>query len=67
LYLEILEDPTRQLTIEEVMSPDYESQFVASTEEVPHFGYTTSAIWVRFRVRNEARQTSQWLLIVTDK
>jgi len=62
LYLELLSDPTRQLTIEEVTSPDYEAQFVASREEVPNFGYTTSAIWRRFRIRNEARQKSQWLL-----
>ena len=56
LFVEILLDPTRELTIEEVSSPDYAAQFMPSQEEVPNFGYTTSAIWRRFRVRNETSQ-----------
>jgi hypothetical protein len=60
LYLEILEDPSGQLTIEQVTSSDYDDQFVPSQEKVPNFGYTNSVYWVRFRLKDEAQQ--QWRL-----
>jgi signal transduction histidine kinase/DNA-binding response OmpR family regulator len=62
LYLEILEDPTAELTIKDVTSPAYAAQFVPSLEENPNFGFTESAIWVRFRLRNETTQTDEWRL-----
>src|SRR5262245_7425433 len=62
LHLEILEDASGQLTIEQVASPEYEGQFIPSQKDVPNFGYTQSAIWVRFRVRNETSQTTDWRL-----
>ncbi len=66
LRLEILEDPTGQLTIEDVASPEFEGQFAPSQEETPNFGYTNSAYWARFRVRNEASQTTEWRLALQD-
>jgi PAS domain S-box-containing protein len=60
LYLEILEDPSRQLTIEQLSSSDYDDQFVPSQEKVPNFGYTNSVYWVRFRLKDETQQ--QWRL-----
>jgi PAS domain S-box-containing protein len=62
LHLEILEDPAGQLTIEQVASPEYDGRFVPSQNEVPNFGYTNSAYWVRFRTRNETSQTTDWRL-----
>ena len=53
LYLEILEDPSGKLTIEEITSPEFENRFVPSLNEVPNFGHTNSAYWVRFRIKNE--------------
>jgi len=53
LYLEILEDPTTRLTVEQVVSPELDRRFVPSQVAVPIFGHTASAYWVRFRVRNE--------------
>lgn len=61
-HLEILEDPTGKLTIEQVASPEYDGRFVPSQNETPNFGYTSSAYWVRFRVRNEAILTNNWRL-----
>ena len=58
--VEILEDPSRQLTINDVASPAWNSAFVASHDELPTPGFTRSAIWVRFRVRNNTSQTSEW-------
>ena len=66
LYLEILEDPLGELSIKEVRSPQYDAQFVPSDEIVPNMGYTASAVWARFTVRNEASQTSQWRLALHD-
>jgi PAS domain S-box-containing protein len=59
--LDILEDPGGQLTIEQVASPEYERQFMPSQSETPNFGYTDSAYWVRFRLRNESDLTD-WRL-----
>lgn len=61
-YLTYLEDPSGNLTIEDVTSPKYAPQFRQRNEEVPNFGFTNSAYWMRFEVRNQARPTTLWLL-----
>jgi signal transduction histidine kinase len=63
LYMEILEDKDKEWTIEDVTSPDIAAQFVPSSEEVPGFGFTDSAYWVRFEARNEADSDIDWLLL----
>jgi hypothetical protein len=63
LNLEILEDPSGELSIEQVSSPQYDGMFTPSQDEVPNYGYTDFAYWVRFRVRNEASSTRQWRLV----
>lgn len=60
LRLEILEDPSGRLTIEDVATPQHAAQFVPNQEEVPNQGLTKAAFWARFRVRNEARDTGTW-------
>jgi len=62
LYLEILEDSSGKLTIEEIASQEFENRFVPSTNKVPNFGYTSSAYWVRFRIKSETKQTENWWL-----
>ena len=62
LHLEIFEDVSSQLTIEQVASPEYDAQFRPSRAEVPNFGYTDAAIWIRFRVKNETAQIDEWRL-----
>ena len=62
LYLEILEDPSCKLTIDEIVSSEFENRFIPSDDEVPNFGHTNSAYWVRFRIRNETRQSENWRL-----
>ncbi len=58
--LEILEDPDRRLTIDDVASASYTDRFTPSSAEVPNFGLTRSAYWVRFRVAGEA--AASWVL-----
>ena len=43
LHLEILDDPGGELTIEEVSSPEFDSQFIPSLVKVPNYGFTDSA------------------------
>jgi signal transduction histidine kinase len=61
-HLEILEDPSGELTIEDVSSPAYDTQFTSNQVAVPNYGYTNSAYWVRFQLDNESSQTNEWLL-----
>jgi signal transduction histidine kinase/PAS domain-containing protein len=62
MHLEILEDPSGELTIEDVTSPAFDSQFRPSLVAVPNYGYTDSAYWVRVDLDNETLYTNEWLL-----
>lgn len=62
--LEYLEDPSRRLTINDVTSPEFSTRFIQSPTDVPGFGYTTSAYWVRIRLRNKASHTTNWRLVL---
>ena len=62
LHLEYLEDPGGTLTIEEVASSEYDDRFLPSQQEIPRFGLTDSAYWLRFQVMNSAKPASRWYL-----
>lgn len=64
LHLEILEDPSGELTIEDVASPEFASRFTPSQSEAPNYSYTDSAYWVRLQLRNQTRMANRWLLEV---
>ncbi len=66
LNLEILEDKSQKLTINEITSPEFSSQFISNHKETPNLGLTTSNIWVRFSVKNEADAEKKWLLVLND-
>ena len=55
----ILEDPGGHLTIDEVAGRD---DFVAPAAEVPNFGLSTSAFWIRLPLRAEHAGKGGWLL-----
>ena len=63
-HMQILEDPSGELTIQEVTSPEFEGQFAPSQAAAPAFGFTGSAYWTRFRLKNEALEADEWLLAV---
>jgi signal transduction histidine kinase/CheY-like chemotaxis protein len=50
----ILEDPSGQLTFEQVRTPEKAAQFTPSSKDSPSFGYTHSAYWARFSLNNKA-------------
>ncbi len=62
--MEYLADPSGQLTIADVTSPQYATQFVPSQQETLGFGFTESAYWVRIHIRNDSHQQDDWLLRV---
>lgn len=63
-YIDILEDPTGELTIEQVASPEYSGNFVSRLGT--NFNLTRSAYWVRLKVVNQASSSNEWLLVMSD-
>lgn len=61
-HLDILEDPGGELTIDDVISPEYAARFEPSQEAVPNYGFTESVFWLRLRLHNETSLIDQWLL-----
>ena len=60
-WLEILEDPGGELTIDDVRAEPYADRFTPSQQAVPNFGFSDSAFWIRLRLRNGST-IPQWLL-----
>jgi 7TM protein involved in diverse intracellular signaling/7TMR-DISM extracellular protein 2/histidine kinase len=50
--VDILEDSTGTLNIHQVTAPEYSARFLPSRAAAPNLGYTRSAIWVRFKLKN---------------
>lgn len=59
-YLEVLEDPSQRLSVDEVSHEPWSSRF--QTAVWPVRGVSPSAWWVRFGVDNAADRTVAWLL-----
>jgi signal transduction histidine kinase len=57
-YLEILEDRDGKLTLQEVRG----AKFEPSQTDTPNFGFTRSAIWLRFRLPDAVQGASELLL-----
>ena len=62
MHLEILEDKDKRLTIEDVSSALFQNQFKASQQELPHFGFTDSAYWVKLSLTNKNVRIKDWRL-----
>ena len=63
-YLAYLEDPQKELTIDDVSSSRMSGRFVRHSGKVLNLGLNSSAYWIRFTVDAFKDQTSQqkWLL-----
>ena len=61
-HVEILEDPHKQWTLEDVSSPEFDERFSLSQEAIPNFGFSDSAYWIRFQIQNEVETIPTWLL-----
>ncbi len=49
-YLELLEDPAREFSIEDVVAESVDKRFEPATSRNTNIGYTSSAYWLRFTV-----------------
>lgn len=63
-YVDVLEDKSGGLTIEDVVSDRYAFQFAPASMTELYFGYTTSAYWLRFTVENQRDETMPFILEV---
>ena len=63
LNLDILEDPKNKLTINDVNSPKWSKKFRSSQKKTHNFGFSRSAFWIRFRIKNENHKKDLWYLI----
>ena len=63
-WMEILEDPGGQLTIDDVVKPDVAAGFFRSGQKEPGFGFSKSAFWARFTIENASSELLDWYLEV---
>ncbi len=57
-----LEDPSGKLTINDIRSREYSEKFTESESDTPNFGYTNSAYWITFDIKNTSNKTELWFL-----
>lgn len=53
-HLQYFEDPTKALSIQDVLKRGYGDHFLLNENSVPNLGFTNSSIWLRFRVWNNS-------------
>ena len=62
-HLDIREDTTGKLTIDQVSSPGAAALFKPDVRQIPSFGMKTGVYWVRFSIaKEEAAAGGDWLL-----
>jgi diguanylate cyclase (GGDEF)-like protein len=63
-FIDVYKDTTGGATIAEILSHDGAASFspAANHGYELHFGYTDSAIWLRFRIKNDTQVRLPWLL-----
>lgn len=60
--IEIFEDSSSALTLNDILTQKYASQFEANTVQLPRNSHLKSAYWIKFRIRNNADASTHWLL-----
>ena len=60
--VDVLEDPGEKLTLQQILSPEYQSKFRQSTQEAPNFGTKQTSVWCRIRIKNASDK--DWILNV---
>ena len=64
--ISILEDTDKKLKISDILSAEWQSKFVQSSTDVPGYGVTDSAFWVKINVQNNTL-TDKLLLLELDQ
>ena len=62
--MSVYEDKNNELTLEQVSKPDFQASFQPqNTNQFQKFGYSKSAFWLRFQLKNNSTETN-WILDV---
>lgn len=62
-FVEIFEDQTGDLTFNDVSSSaSSAAAFARSAHNIPNFGFSPSAYWVRFTAQNQTQRAATWLM-----
>ena len=60
LHLSYYQDPTHQLTLDDVVRSPVSDRFTTSSEPVLNFGLSQATYWLRLRVKNLSPETDPW-------
>ena len=61
-HMEVLEDPTRTLTFEQVSAPAFANRFAPIQRRATRKGYTTAAYFIRLTLENPGPAPATWYL-----
>ncbi len=62
-YFEVFEDPTKQLTLEDILSSAYQSQF--HKQQISRFQvHYDKAAWIRIKLQSKFPDITQWTLMI---
>ena len=63
--VQIFEDKSGDLSINEILSTDFNGIFIDSHRYINNFGYTDSTIWVRFNISksNDLITRTPWVIL----
>jgi len=62
-HLDILEDQSGRLTIDQVTAPPYAGQFITQQKDAPAFGLGDQVFWLRFQLSAPGSHGAEWLLV----
>ncbi len=62
LHMDILHDPDRKFTIQDVATAPLADRFTPSRSQSPGFGFGASAQWIRFTLVNASSACRDWVL-----
>jgi signal transduction histidine kinase len=63
-HVELLEDPTGVLTVDDLATADVASRFTASTSDAPSFGFGPSVYWARLVIESRLATPETRLLVL---
>ncbi|MBA3009859.1 MAG: sensor histidine kinase [Proteobacteria bacterium] len=64
LHADILEDKQGELSIEQVSSSVYATQWVQNKQEIPNFAFSNSVFWLRITLTSQIQLPKNWWLEV---
>jgi len=60
----LYEDKTNKVSIEQILKPEFQANFKASSLNAPNYGVTSSTIWTKIEVLNRS-SSKDWVLVIS--